>query len=971
MEELYRYLMIRPSEAIDEEKNAEDIADLTEENDFQAAIRNTDKQDERIKLAKAFITKGQGFNSTEEVPMGTALLKLAEHYAPMLIDHEASSKDIRMEAAAILAKYDDKLTSPEAQDDPALKAWFAKIAGNDDWKNNTVKLKNTLLAVRESNLLPREAHRLAKVLKGMLLVDRLATSDADDIRPGAIVKATLYYTDVKAAKRPMAVADSDLLKEDQTLQKKREEFLTLAKVTDELINVPLSQIQPNIVEREIRPDETREGAATRLDTSRLETTRIEAARLDATTGEDNILTKSVSRNIALSKSALNRLTPETQNAIRQFNLDPAREGLDTILSVVRTQQLKSMPKVFKSPVKYKKGTWQSANKFVQAGLDSFLKPGWLSAIVPTTTGNVAPVGIGDLLIVKQQLKRYQGGDIAHIENILQGEEKAREHRRRRMSETVFVSEVETEASEERETQTTKRYEMGLEVSKQVQEEFGLEAGVNISASYGPTVKVESNTDFSYKNAKSESRKMANSMSKETVEKASTKYREKVREEQTRRLVEEVEEFNRHALDATTAHQHIVGVYQWINKVYEAQVYNYGLRVMYEFMVPEPAAYYIWSLNQQADETEGLVVPPPFNISANDVDEWNYKELIALYECEEVGPPPEPWISVAIHKTGGPNPEKGPMVDSDAATIPDGYEYVTYSSNWSYNYKSNDPTHGFGVEVSHAFQTPGSVPVHFHGYSVTAFSAYVHILCRRTQTAYEKWRQQAWDAMYRGHQQQVAKYEEKLAAILAKEGIAIEGRNPLFNRQTEQIELKKSAITLLTGSYPSWLNGIFETVGGPIPGLAAAESQGAYVRFMEQAFEWKNMTYLFYPYFWARKKEWLKLNAIEDVDPQFKDFLTSGYARVVVPVRPGFETAVEHFRQTGQIWSGGKLPDISDPDYLPIAQEIKEKLDAPGEEEPVGEPWEVVVPTQLVKLRPNNDLPKWEKQPDGTWQEVES
>jgi hypothetical protein len=33
-------------------------------------------------------------------------------------------------------------------------------------------------------------------------------------------------------------------------------------------------------------------------------------------------------------------------------------------------------------------------------------------------GNIRPVGVGDLLVVKQHLLRYEGGDLAHVENVL-------------------------------------------------------------------------------------------------------------------------------------------------------------------------------------------------------------------------------------------------------------------------------------------------------------------------------------------------------------------------------------------------------------------------------------------------------------------------------------------------------------------------------------------------------------------------
>jgi hypothetical protein len=38
--------------------------------------------------------------------------------------------------------------------------------------------------------------------------------------------------------------------------------------------------------------------------------------------------------------------------------------------------------------------------------------------------------------------------------------------------------------------------------------------------------------------------------------------------------------DKHAFDNTAGTANISGVYQWATKVYQAQVFNYGLRVMY-------------------------------------------------------------------------------------------------------------------------------------------------------------------------------------------------------------------------------------------------------------------------------------------------------------------------------------------------------------------------------------------------------
>ena len=70
--------------------------------------------------------------------------------------------------------------------------------------------------------------------------------------------------------------------------------------------------------------------------------------------------------------------------------------------------------------------------------------------------------------------------------------------------------------------------------------------------------------------------------------------------------------------------------------------------------------------------------------------------------------------------------------------------------------------------------------------------------------------------------------------------------------------------------------------------------------------------------------------------------------------------------TGDPWLGGDLPDVTSEYYLPILEEVKEQLGAPGNEVPRGEPWNVTVPTSLVILRADNALPKWKKDEDGNW-----
>jgi hypothetical protein len=211
---------------------------------------------------------------------------------------------------------------------------------------------------------------------------------------------------------------------------------------------------------------------------------------------------------------------------------------------------------------------------------------------------------------------------------------------------------------------------------------------------------------------------------------------------------------------------------------------------------------------------------------------------------------------------------------------------------------------------------------------------------------------------------VQAYEQALAQARAAAQTVIAGRNPEFNKRLVALELRRQCLTLLTGQQFDGFGALeLSAEGYAQPNLARTAAQMPYVRFFEQAFEWEHIVYFFYPYFWGWKKGWKNRMLLDDADPPFGDFLRAGAARVVFPVRPGFEEAVVHYldSKNGEIWNGGPAPPIAqDSMYVPIIKEIQESTGAPGNEQPVGEPWEVRVPTTLVRLRPRDDLPAWQK-----------
>lgn len=607
---------------------------------------------------------------------------------------------------------------------------------------------------------------------------------------------------------------------------------------------------------------------------------------------------------------------------------------------------------------------------------------------------VRAAGIGDLLLIRQTLVRYEAGDVAHIENVLRGETKIRDHLRRTVIEETTTLENQTERDESRELESTERFELQREVAETVREETSLEGGLKVFGSYGPMVQFEAHASGTIAGSRDRSVKFAAEHASEVTTRASSRVAERIRQQRVRRVLQETEEKNHHELAA--GGEHVIGVYQWVDKVYEAQVFNHGARTMFDFTVPEPAAYLIQSFASR--HASKLRAPEPFALTPQQIDEDNYGEWVARYEVLGVLPPPDIRISVAKVVTLGAQQvgEPGPRTHAEELLIPADYEAVS-ADVWLIRPNAGLPSRVSVVIGTHSLSErletevdqphPNSASVDLAGERGTAanlplvvsildpsqpVALSIEIWCRRTDAALERWRHTTYAAILQAYQEQRSDYEEKLAAESPPQGITIAGRNPASNRALERDELKKACITLLRGEYLG-VTSFFDALAGeqvfplgPQVDLRKSGPLGALARFFEQAFEWQHLAYVFYPYYWAHISRWQDRIAFADDDPLFESFMKAGAARVVVPVRRGFENAVSHFMDTGEIWEGGELPAIGSALFVPIDVELREKLGAPGNEVAQGEPWELRLPTQLVRLRPDGSLPSWHKDDSGRW-----
>ncbi|NMH89565.1 hypothetical protein [Flavivirga algicola] len=574
--------------------------------------------------------------------------------------------------------------------------------------------------------------------------------------------------------------------------------------------------------------------------------------------------------------------------------------------------------------------------------------------------------IGDLQVVKQKLVNYGAGEIAHIENVLKSEKRNRKHRQLNQNEDIIFTSSDLSEENLKDLQSTERFELQKESQKTIRSDSSFKAGVDVSVSYGP-VEASAYAKFASSNSTVESNKNAVNYAKDISERSLSRIIEKTREERTSRTLHETEEINEHGFDNSEGDEHISGIYRWVDKYYRAKVVNYGKRLMYEFTVPEPAAFFI---HAQQYKLENLILPEePIKptITPQSLNRTNYLAEVEKYNVQGVNPPPPSNIisSKVVARTF--QKDQPWSISFDDLKIPDGYTY-NGGHKWKFSWQGYEGGY-FEIMLDALSRTSLSenLPIGAFGKKVENLLIYVDMHCSLTQEAFEKWQVETYNAIMSAFQKQVLDYEEKLAAAEIQDGVQIAGRNPVINRAVEREELKKSCISLFIygarGLFYRFndLNRIFAgTNGYPDISFFRTYNESDKIQFFEQAFDWKNMTYEFFPYYWGRRGKWLDTLAIEDNDPLFEKFLKSGAARVLIPVNPVFNYATLFYQATGRYDWDSSIPFAFDTHFdrslveelASITVDDMDKDVEISKDDP--DTWLMKVPTNLVWLDTTTD-----------------
>ncbi|WP_053002164.1 hypothetical protein [Kordia jejudonensis] len=602
----------------------------------------------------------------------------------------------------------------------------------------------------------------------------------------------------------------------------------------------------------------------------------------------------------------------------------------------------------------------------------------------TTTPTQAPVaygiqrlGIADYRKVEQEVCCYVPGEVSHIENIMAREYKSKDIKRTRRQETTDTFSNETERENLTETTSTDRFEMNQEISSMNAQDQSVSANVGVYWGNPGGFGGNASASFANNTSSEDSETQAITHAKELTERALDRVVQKIREERVTKVVEEYEENTSHGYDNRKGDKHISGVYRWVDKVYRNKILNYGKRLMYEFMVPEPASFHDLAI-QLKDNAEILVKPvDPRTASGNlnmkdyaSIDEENYKHWAAIYNAEVTAMPTE---NISITKSYS----KDNMISNSGRWAHEAYETIEIPENYrafEYNgyftaehgHFEHGPVYPRADVViggqAHTLSTRGKLAVDglFTGqnlinsldlsvtsWDVGSYAFNLRVDCMLMSAAKQAWQMETFNTIIEAYEERLAEFEEKYAAQKESQTKFLE-INPGFYREIERTVLRKNCISYLVGQENVGEDMIDNrnTLSAIIPKYtsAALDRYAAKVKFFEQAFEWDIMSYNFYPFYWASKEKWDDLYQVQNNDPLFKAFLQSGMARVIITVRPGFEEMVNWYLATGQIWNGGQVPTLNDDEFVSIVEELR------NPESEVEETWETRVPTSLTVIQ---------------------
>jgi hypothetical protein len=397
--------------------------------------------------------------------------------------------------------------------------------------------------------------------------------------------------------------------------------------------------------------------------------------------------------------------------------------------------------------------------------------------------------------------------------------------------------------------------------------------------------------------------------------------------------------------------------------WHVELFQYDIRLTYDITVPEPGSYllrmYVELDRLQEQIDRGPQNPPP--ISSLTPENWQRTRDQFGVAVEPPPGPKEIRASQSVTYPGDDNSFTAATVD---LIIPDGY-YIEADStfgdtpiearkNSGQLTSTTDMRHTqnrarlVGSGITTMFPWQFTIRWHDGPKPNSNVVASVRSTARPLPATIEQWRTKNYALLA----DTLRSRDEARLANLARRRDELRNKlnalGALDLRRIEREEIMKSVLRWMLGPsfrfYPSDMpRNLLQAQSGNItsdlnsgpseafPGLYSADTgavvseavqmaalrHGRLITFIHQAIEWENVNFILYPYFWTDPQRWHLKQSLQHADDQHWQFLRAGAARVVLTVRPGFESSWLRLADTGQ------LGDVdSNTPYVRIAEQLR-------------------------------------------------
>lgn len=938
-------------------------AALSGESDLQRALGDARIPEDRAAAARAFVAHGNPVVSPTAVPAGADLVVLS-----------------------------DLLSSGEARTPDEVKMAVRRVVGDRtpaDWAADLQRARDTVVAAYVLGPHELDGVVAAKIVRALSVADVVLGDPASPQAVDDIISAPLLLPDALVGQLSSGEPSPEPESSDALAERMMQEFASLrdehARVTDAIAQVAAHD-EDELVLRELDQEQPLADLyRTARPAAEPQGTESGKTHNDTTVSTSPLRRAALRSNVVLSETAIRLFTEPAAQAIRQYEIDPAITPVRDIQARLAAEQQRAAQKL--STMALDLSTLQLVGKVkgeIGRRIGDLLGPQQLEPIndpaatepvasaPPMTHTDVRPLGIADLCVVRTHISRYERGEVARLENVLPGEKLT--HTTNQVDETESTDTVDTEQ--------TSLQSLAQSAAEQNTGKTTVQA---VGAGRGPLTSDGPET-----------------FSRAVTDAVSASSMNRTRKASVLRQLRRTEDSLVHVVDNTPAAAARFGVYQWLDKIYQAQVFKYGSRLLYDLIVPEPAALFREALARPRGR--GALPPKPaaFTVPADQLSSANWSYYATGHRATGVDAPPLAQVCVTENiGQKAPDPFSGELNASNLeigecrkTVIPRGYKAASYrvvalASGWPPPYIlrvligskvvfiDDWSVKVFSGKLDGEVETiPVGVIADGNGTSqgLSTLALGVEIICVPTNDTIAAWQTKAHGLITAANQQRFADYEERIAERNAIARLQLQALTADQKQAVVRTEVKRTALAVLTNQNFSGFNSMkLDSLGFPYPDAGATVALSAYIRFFEQAVEWDHLECAFMPYFWGSRTSWVsKLLGLER-DPRFAAFLGSGAARVVLPIRPGYEVAFETFLNTGKTPTTDQLLDVGGPLWVSLMTQLREQDGANGKEATLGDSWEFRIASDLARARRDDLLPKWTltgtdwvEQPDATF-----